>query len=211
LKGLDVLDTMPEHRTFIIPVRLDPCSPSHNKLFDLHWVDIFENFESGIEKMARTVLRQNYKKISVQLKPKNDFDVLLEWAKKYIDTERYSEAESVLYQCTKQGSEDQKIVAINLLKYVKEKKESDLNISVGDIFRGRVSSVQEYGVFVTITPGKEGIVHISNIRDEMAKNIKEHFKVGDFVLVKVLAVYEMDRISLDMKDIDTTSAQWKYA
>jgi len=49
------LDTFPENRPFIIPVRLEDCTPSHQKLNELHWVDMFPEWDDGIEKILKAI------------------------------------------------------------------------------------------------------------------------------------------------------------
>lgn len=50
-KALKVLDTMPEGRTFVIPVRLQICEPTHSRLQSLHWVDLFPNWDDGLQRI----------------------------------------------------------------------------------------------------------------------------------------------------------------
>ncbi len=49
--GLEVLDEIPPSKIYLIPVRLESCAPKHARLNDLHWVDLFPNFESGLSKL----------------------------------------------------------------------------------------------------------------------------------------------------------------
>ena len=53
--ALDLLDELPIGEIYIIPVRLDECEPSHQKLRDLHWVDLYLSYEDGIEKILRVI------------------------------------------------------------------------------------------------------------------------------------------------------------
>lgn len=53
--ALDLLDEFPELAVFVIPVRLDNCKPSHEKLRDLHWVDMFPSWEDGLKKVIRAI------------------------------------------------------------------------------------------------------------------------------------------------------------
>lgn len=53
--ALELLDEFPESEIFIIPVRLDDCRPSHEKLFDLHWVDMFPSWEEGLKKILSAI------------------------------------------------------------------------------------------------------------------------------------------------------------
>jgi hypothetical protein len=50
-QALDILDEFPESRIFLIPIRLDECKPSHEKLKDLHWADMFPIWDKGLEKI----------------------------------------------------------------------------------------------------------------------------------------------------------------
>lgn len=53
-EALEVLDNLAESEVFIIPVRIEECSPTHEKMLDIHWVDLFPSYESGIEKILRS-------------------------------------------------------------------------------------------------------------------------------------------------------------
>jgi len=53
--AIEVLDTFPENRPFIIPVRLEDCTPSHQKLNELHWVDMSPEWDDGIEKILKAI------------------------------------------------------------------------------------------------------------------------------------------------------------
>lgn len=59
--ALDLLDEFPETEIFIIPIRIDKCDPSHEKLHDLHWVDMFPNWRNGINKilLATEIIENN--------------------------------------------------------------------------------------------------------------------------------------------------------
>jgi len=53
--ALDVLDEIPESDIYFIPVRLDECSPSHDKLNDIHWVDLFPKWNEGVKRIAKAI------------------------------------------------------------------------------------------------------------------------------------------------------------
>lgn len=53
--ALEVLDTYPEHDIYLIPARLDDCRPTHRKLQDLHWVDLFPQWESGVRRITASI------------------------------------------------------------------------------------------------------------------------------------------------------------
>ncbi len=69
----------------------------------------------------------------------------------------------------------------------------------GKIYRGRVTGVKEFGAFVEILPGKEGLVHISELADFRVKQTEDICKVGDEMWVKCLSVEENGRIRLSRK------------
>ncbi|MGB4604367.1 MAG: polyribonucleotide nucleotidyltransferase [Bacteroidales bacterium] len=69
---------------------------------------------------------------------------------------------------------------------------------IGDVFDGIVKSIQSYGAFVEILPGKEGLLHISEIDNKRVNDVNDYFKVGDHVQVKIL-------------DIDTKTGKFKLS
>ena len=73
-------------------------------------------------------------------------------------------------------------------------------IEPGKIYEGTVSRLAEFGAFVTLFPGKDGLVHISQITPERIKDINEYLKIGDKVRVKVLEIDRQNRIRLSIKE-----------
>ncbi|EXJ09287.1 polyribonucleotide nucleotidyltransferase [Nitrincola nitratireducens] len=71
---------------------------------------------------------------------------------------------------------------------------------VGKIYEGTVVRIEEFGAFVNILPGKDGLVHISQIANERVKAVTDYINMGDVVKVKVLDVDVRGRIKLSMKD-----------
>jgi polyribonucleotide nucleotidyltransferase len=77
---------------------------------------------------------------------------------------------------------------------------------VGEIYLGRVSSIarkpdgKEFGAFVEIFPGTDGLVHISQLAKERVKNVEDVLKPGDEVLVKVIGIDERGKIKLSRKE-----------
>ncbi|MGN1356961.1 MAG: polyribonucleotide nucleotidyltransferase [Succinivibrionaceae bacterium] len=71
---------------------------------------------------------------------------------------------------------------------------------VGKIYDGVVSRITEFGAFVTFLPGKDGLVHISQISAERIKTINDYLKVGDQVRVKVLDIDRQGRVRLSIKE-----------
>ena len=73
-------------------------------------------------------------------------------------------------------------------------------VEVGRIYEGKVTRLAEFGAFVNILPGKDGLVHISQITDEHVKDVSDYLKVGDVVRTKVLEVDRQGRIRLSIKE-----------
>ena len=76
------------------------------------------------------------------------------------------------------------------------------DVQVGMIYEGRVAKLMDFGAFVTILPGKDGLVHISQISDERVENVSDKLREGDTVQVKVLEVDKQGRIRLSMKAVN---------
>jgi polyribonucleotide nucleotidyltransferase len=75
------------------------------------------------------------------------------------------------------------------------------DVEVGTIYEGRVQKLMDFGAFVNILPGKDGLVHISQISDERVENVSDKLTEGDMVKVKVLEVDKQGRIRLSMKAV----------
>ncbi len=77
---------------------------------------------------------------------------------------------------------------------------------VGVIYDGTVKKIMDFGAFVEILPGKDGLVHISQICDERVENVSDKLTEGDVVKVKVLEIDRQGRIRLSMKEVDAVEA-----
>jgi polyribonucleotide nucleotidyltransferase len=75
-------------------------------------------------------------------------------------------------------------------------------VEVGKIYEGRVAKLMDFGAFVTILPGKDGLVHISQISEERVENVGDKLSEGDMIKVKVLEVDRQGRIRLSMKAVN---------
>jgi polyribonucleotide nucleotidyltransferase len=73
------------------------------------------------------------------------------------------------------------------------------SVQVGRIYEGTVTSVKDFGAFVEILPGKDGLCHISELADEYVSSVGDVCRVGDTMMVKVIAVDEQDRVKLSRK------------
>ena len=76
------------------------------------------------------------------------------------------------------------------------------DVEVGKIYRGKVAKLMDFGAFVNILPGKDGLVHISQISNERVQNVSDRLSEGDFVKVKVLEIDRQGRVRLSMKAVD---------
>jgi polyribonucleotide nucleotidyltransferase len=75
------------------------------------------------------------------------------------------------------------------------------DVEVGTVYHGKVAKLMDFGAFVTILPGKDGLVHISQISEERVQNVSDKLTEGDMVKVKVLEVDKQGRIRLSMKAV----------
>ena len=76
------------------------------------------------------------------------------------------------------------------------------DVEVGRIYEGKVVRLMDFGAFVTILPGRDGLVHISQISDERVERVGDKLKEGDVVRVKVLEVDRQGRVRLTMRSVD---------
>jgi polyribonucleotide nucleotidyltransferase len=78
-------------------------------------------------------------------------------------------------------------------------------VEVGTIYEGRVARLMDFGAFVTILPGKDGLVHISQISDERVERVSDKLAEGDIIRVKVLEVDRQGRVRLSMRDVENAA------
>ena len=75
------------------------------------------------------------------------------------------------------------------------------DVEVGQIYEGKVAKLMDFGAFVTILPGKDGLVHVSQICEERVENVSDKLSEGEIVKVKVLEIDKQGRIRLSMKAV----------
>ena len=75
-------------------------------------------------------------------------------------------------------------------------------VEVGSVYEGKVVRLMDFGAFVQILPGKDGLVHISQISEERVERVSDKLKEGDVVRVKVLEVDRQGRVRLSMRNVD---------
>jgi polyribonucleotide nucleotidyltransferase len=80
-------------------------------------------------------------------------------------------------------------------------EEITADVEVGKIYNGKVVKLMDFGAFVSILPGRDGLVHISQICEERVENVSDKLSEGDMVRVKVLEVDRQGRIRLSMKAV----------
>jgi len=80
---------------------------------------------------------------------------------------------------------------------------------VGDIYTGRVVAIKDFGAFVEIFPGQDGLVHISELSDGYVRSVSDVVKVGDEIKVKVIAIDDQGRIKLSRKEALRDSSRTK--
>jgi polyribonucleotide nucleotidyltransferase len=76
------------------------------------------------------------------------------------------------------------------------------DVEVGKIYEGRVARIMDFGAFVNIMPGKDGLVHISQISNERVEKVEDKLAENDIVKVKVLEIDRQGRVRLSMKAVD---------
>lgn len=76
------------------------------------------------------------------------------------------------------------------------------DVEVGMIYTGKVVNLTEFGAFINILPGKDGLLHISQVSNHHVKNINDKLKEGQLIKVRVISVDSNGKIRLSMKDID---------
>ncbi len=72
-------------------------------------------------------------------------------------------------------------------------------VKVGKIYEGKVTSIKEFGAFIEIMPGRDGLCHISELDDKFVSKVEDVVKMGQMVRVKVIAIDEQDRVKLSRK------------
>ncbi len=98
-----------------------------------------------------------------------------------------------------------RIASVDGLSGKEAKRRIDLitaDVEVGRIYDGKVARLMDFGAFVTILPGRDGLVHISQISNERVEKVSDKLAEGDEVRVKVLEVDRQGRVRLSMKEVD---------
>ena len=81
-----------------------------------------------------------------------------------------------------------------------------MEFEVGAILTGKITGITKFGAFVTVAPGKSGLVHISEIASTYVSDVRDHLTEGQEVTVKVIGVDKSGRMNLSMKSVAPVSA-----
>ena len=76
------------------------------------------------------------------------------------------------------------------------------DIEIGDQMSGKVVKLMDFGAFVSLKPGKDGFLHISEIKQERVENINDVLEQGQEINIKVVNIDPQNRIKLTMKDVE---------
>ena len=98
-----------------------------------------------------------------------------------------------------------KIASVDLMAGQEARRQIELitsDIEVGRVYEGKVVKLMDFGAFVTIPPGRDGLVHISQISEERVEKVTDKLKEGETVQVKVLEIDKQGRIRLSMKAVN---------
>jgi polyribonucleotide nucleotidyltransferase len=80
-------------------------------------------------------------------------------------------------------------------------------VEVGAVYTGKVSRILNFGAMVEIAPGKEGLVHISELADYRVARVEDEVKIGDEITVKVIGIDDMGRVNLSRRAVFDKSTQ----
>jgi polyribonucleotide nucleotidyltransferase len=86
-------------------------------------------------------------------------------------------------------------------------RELTVDAEVGQIYTGKIVRLEEYGAFIEILPNLVGLLHISEIAHQRTRNIRDVFKMGQTVRVKVMAIDQDNKIKLSKKALESNSYQ----
>jgi polyribonucleotide nucleotidyltransferase len=104
---------------------------------------------------------------------------------------------------TDDGSVTISSVSLNSAQLAKTKiEEITADVEVGKVYDGKVNKLLDFGAIVSILPGRDGLLHISQIAEERVENVSDYLKEGQSVTVKVIETDDKGRIRLSMKALN---------
>jgi polyribonucleotide nucleotidyltransferase len=96
------------------------------------------------------------------------------------------------------------IYAVDMESAEAAKREIELitkDVEVGEVYEGKVTRIMNFGAFLEILPGKEGLLHISKMADHRVEKVEDVMNIGDTVTVKVTEIDSQNRINLERPDV----------
>jgi polyribonucleotide nucleotidyltransferase len=82
-------------------------------------------------------------------------------------------------------------------------------VKIGRVYTGKVVGIKDFGVFVELAPGKDGLCHVSELDEKFVKNVTDVVKLGDVLTVKVVAIDDQGRVKLSRKAVMKEQAEDK--
>ena len=76
-----------------------------------------------------------------------------------------------------------------------------MQIEQGSVVKGKVTGLTDFGAFVELAPGKNGMIHISQVCKERIEKIEGHLNIGDEVIVKIIKIDDKGRVNLTLKGV----------
>ena len=76
-----------------------------------------------------------------------------------------------------------------------------MDIKIDNILEGKVSRIMPFGAFVNLTPGKDGLVHISKLSNRRVENVEDVVQIGDEIMVRVVEIDKQGKINLTRKGL----------
>ena len=80
-------------------------------------------------------------------------------------------------------------------------------VEVGETYEGKVTRIMNFGAFIEILPGKEGLLHISKMADHRVAKVEDVMNIGDVVTVKVTEIDSQNRINLERPDVKRSDSR----
>jgi len=102
-----------------------------------------------------------------------------------------------------------KIAAVNsndMSEAIRRIEALTAEVEVGKVYQGTVVKIVDFGAFVEVLPGRQGLVHISQITRERVENVRDYLQEGQNIRVKVIEIDRQGRVRLTMKEVDTISS-----
>lgn len=82
------------------------------------------------------------------------------------------------------------------------------DLQIGGTYNGKVVKLVDFGAFVEVAPGQQGLVHVSQIMDERVENVSDHLSEGQAIKVKVIEIDRQGRVRLSMKEVGDEAVVW---